>query len=69
MTGVRPVGVPPVPGLSSFHETNVRTYVRLGDRDPGVWFFSLDAANRIAVKLARSLFHLPYHYRADVPGA
>jgi uncharacterized protein len=62
MTGVRPVGVPPVPGLSSFHETNVRTYVRLGDRDPGVWFFSLDAANRIAVKLARSLFHLPYRY-------
>lgn len=62
MTGVRPVGVPPVPGLSSFHETNVRTYVRLGDRDPGVWFFSLDAANGIAVKLARSLFHLPYHY-------
>ncbi len=69
MTGVRPVGVPPVPGLSSFHETNVRTYVRLGDRDPGVWFFSLDAANPIAVKLARSLFHLPYHYRADVLGA
>jgi uncharacterized protein len=62
MTGVRPVGVPPVPGLSSFHETNVRTYVRLGTRDPGVWFFSLDAANRIAVKLARSLFHLPYRY-------
>ncbi len=62
MTGVRPVGVPPVPGLSSFHETNVRTYVRLGNRDPGVWFFSLDAANGIAVKLARSLFHLPYHY-------
>jgi uncharacterized protein YqjF (DUF2071 family) len=62
MSGVRPVGVPPVPGLSRFHETNVRTYVRLGDRDPGVWFFSLDAANPIAVKLARSLFHLPYHF-------
>ena len=59
----RPSGrLPSVPGLSSFHETNVRTYVRLGDRDPGVWFFSLDAANRIAVKLARSLFHLPYRY-------
>ena len=62
MTGVRPVGVPPVRGLSSFHETNVRTYVRLGHRDPGVWFFSLDAANGVAVKLARGLFHLPYHY-------
>ena len=62
MTGVRPVGLPAVAGLSSFHETNVRTYVRLADRDPGVWFFNLEAANSIAVVLARRLFHLPYHY-------
>ena len=62
MTGVRPVGLPAVAGLSNFHETNIRTYVRLADRDPGVWFFSLDAANAIAVRLARGLFHLPYHF-------
>jgi uncharacterized protein len=62
MTGVRPVGLPAIAGLSSFHETNVRTYVRLADRDPGVWFFNLEAANSIAVLLARRLFHLPYHY-------
>jgi uncharacterized protein YqjF (DUF2071 family) len=62
MTGVRPVGLPAVAGLSSFHETNVRTYVRLADRDPGVWFFNLEAANSIAVVLARRLFHLPYHF-------
>ena len=62
MTGVRPVGLPAVAGLSTFHETNVRTYVRLADRDPGVWFFSLEAANAIAVHLARRLFHLPYHF-------
>ena len=62
MTGVRPVGFPSIWGLSSFHETNVRTYVRLANRDPGVWFFSLDAANSIAVRLARRLFHLPYHH-------
>jgi uncharacterized protein YqjF (DUF2071 family) len=62
MTGVRPVGLPPVRGLSSFHETNVRTYVHRAGRDPGVWFFSLDAANRIAVSLARTLYHLPYYY-------
>ncbi len=61
MTGVRPVGVPPVYGLSSFHETNLRTYVRVDDHDPGVWFFSLDAANSLAVRLARTFFHLPYH--------
>ncbi len=62
MTGVRPVGLPPVRGLSSFHETNVRTYVHLAGRDPGVWFFSLDAANPVAVTLARKLFHLPYYH-------
>jgi uncharacterized protein YqjF (DUF2071 family) len=62
MTGVRPVGLPTVAGVSSFHETNVRTYVRLADRDPGVWFFNLEAASAIAVRLARWLFHLPYHY-------
>ena len=61
MTGVRPVGLPAVPGLSNFHETNVRTYVHHRGRDPGVWFFSLDAANSVAVRLARGLFHLPYH--------
>ena len=61
MTGVRPVGLPPVWGLSSFHETNLRTYVRREDRDPGVWFFNLEAANSVAVRLARTLFHLPYH--------
>jgi uncharacterized protein YqjF (DUF2071 family) len=62
MTGVRPVGLPPVWGLSSFHEVNVRTYVHRGGRDPGVWFFSLDAANRAAVVLARALWKLPYHF-------
>jgi uncharacterized protein YqjF (DUF2071 family) len=73
MTGVRPVGLPAIPGLSSFHETNVRTYVHRDGRDPGVWFFSLDAANAPAVAVARTAFHLPYHHarmRLDVePGA
>lgn len=59
MTNVRPRLTPPVPGLSAFPELNVRTYVTR-DGKPGVWFFSLDAANRIAVALARSLFRLPY---------
>jgi uncharacterized protein YqjF (DUF2071 family) len=62
MTGVRPVWAPAVPGLSSFHETNLRTYVHHAGRDPGVWFFSLDAANPVAVALARTFFHLPYYY-------
>jgi uncharacterized protein len=62
MTGVRPVGLPAFPGLSSFHEVNVRTYVHLEGRDPGVWFLSLDASNLVAVLLARSTYHLPYRF-------
>ena len=62
MKGVRPVYLPAVPGLSNFHETNIRTYVHIAGRDPGVWFFSLDAANSFAVRLARAWFKLPYHF-------
>ena len=62
MTGVRPTFLPAVRGLSSFHEVNVRTYVRGPDGTHGVWFFSLDAANAVAVKIARWTFRLPYHF-------
>ncbi len=62
MRGVRPAGLPPFAPLSNFHETNVRTYVHREGKDPGVWFFSLDAASRIAVWLARAWFKLPYHF-------
>jgi uncharacterized protein YqjF (DUF2071 family) len=61
MSGVRPRGAPSVPGFSSFPELNVRTYV-VRDGKPGVWFFSLDAASRLAVWGARRGFHLPYFY-------
>jgi uncharacterized protein YqjF (DUF2071 family) len=54
-----PPYLPPVPGLSSMHELNVRTYVHL-DGVPGVWFFSLDANSSVAVMTARAFFHLPY---------
>ena len=66
MEDVSPRGLPAVPYLSAFPEVNVRTYVRHGDRD-GVWFFSLDAARRLAVEGARSGFHLPYfHARMSI---
>lgn len=64
MTNVAPRGVPALPWLSAFPELNVRTYVRLGGK-PGVYFFSLDATNPLAVWTARTLFHLPY-YTADM---
>ncbi len=59
MSRVTPRCCPPIPKLSRFLELNVRTYVSL-DGKPGVWFFSLDAANRIAVRVARATFNLPY---------
>jgi hypothetical protein len=59
MTNTRPRFVPPMPGVSSFAELNVRTYVTVGGK-AGVWFFSLDAASRLAVRGARWSFCLPY---------
>jgi len=59
MTGVAPRGVPAIPWMSAFPELNVRTYVKVDDK-PGVWFFSLDATNAVAVRVARMAFHLPY---------
>jgi uncharacterized protein YqjF (DUF2071 family) len=56
MSGVRPRYVPlPL----AFPELNVRTYVRTPGRS-GVWFFSLDATNWLAVRVARRL-GLPYY--------
>ena len=71
VTGARPVFLPPLPGVSRFVEVNVRTYVHDRGRDPGVWFFSLDASSRVAVYVARALYHLAYRFakmRADVRG-
>ena len=56
-------GVPPIPGARSFPDLNLRTYVR--DRytgTPGVYFFSLDSSNLLAVVAAHVFFHLPYHW-------
>lgn len=61
MQGIRPRGLPPVPGISSFLEMNVRTYVHDDEGRPGVWFYSLDANQTLAVTIARRFFHLPYH--------
>jgi uncharacterized protein YqjF (DUF2071 family) len=63
MRDVHPRGLWSVGGLSHFLELNVRTYVRAEEHGivkPGVYFFSLDAANPIAVALARKFFRLPY---------
>jgi uncharacterized protein YqjF (DUF2071 family) len=59
MRNVGPRGVPPLPWLSAFPELNVRTYVTAGGK-PGVYFFSLDAGNALAVHTARLWLNLPY---------
>jgi uncharacterized protein YqjF (DUF2071 family) len=59
MEDVRPRFLPGVPWLSNFPELNLRTYVTHGGK-PGLWFFSLDAHNPVAVRLARATFGLPY---------
>jgi uncharacterized protein YqjF (DUF2071 family) len=61
MSGVRARGLPALPRLSRFPELNVRTYVSL-DGEPGVYFFSLDAANLPAVWAARRFYRLPYYH-------
>ena len=62
MRRVRPVYLPSVPGISFFLEVNVRTYVYDENGTPGVWFYSLDANQWLAVKIARSLYKLPYFH-------
>jgi uncharacterized protein YqjF (DUF2071 family) len=64
MEGVRLRAAPPVPTAHAFPEINVRTYVRGAGR-AGVWFFSLDAQSRLAVRGARFLLNLPY-FDADM---
>ena len=62
MERVRPVFLPPLPWLSWFHELNLRTYVYDENGNPGVWFFSLDCNQPIAVETARKFFSLPYQH-------
>jgi uncharacterized protein YqjF (DUF2071 family) len=57
MSGVRPRCWP---GGMAFPELNVRTYVKSRGRS-GVWFFSLDATSRLAVRAARISYGLPYY--------
>ena len=60
---VRPAWLPFLPGVSDLTEVNLRTYVRCGGRT-GVWFLSMHADNRWAVRLAKLLTPLPYYHTA-----
>lgn len=62
MRNIRPRFLPAVPGISNFMEMNLRTYVYDRAGVPGVWFYSLDANQPLAVAIARRFFHLPYEH-------
>jgi uncharacterized protein YqjF (DUF2071 family) len=64
VTGLRLRGTLPLPVLSHFAETNVRTYTTVDER-PGIYFLSLDAASALAVAAARATYGLPY-FRAHM---
>jgi hypothetical protein len=71
---LRPSGVPPLPGLSFFPQVNLRTYVtmqgRSGPSKPGLYYFSVDAANLSAVWFARIFFRMQFwHSAIQIGGA
>lgn len=59
MADVRAPGAPALPGLSTFPEINVRTYVRAPDGSDGLWFLTLEAS-RAAMMTARPLIGIAY---------
>lgn len=52
----------PVPVLSRFPETNVRTYVRGPDGKDGLWFLSLEADSLLTVVGASCGYGVPYRW-------
>jgi len=64
MRNIRPWWSPCLPWFSNFLELNVRTYVHDALGQPGVWFYSLDCDQPVAVWGARKFYHLPYRHAA-----
>jgi len=62
MRGIRPRFLPAVGSISNFLELNLRTYVHDDHGRAGVWFYSLECNQPLAVKIARRAFHLPYQH-------
>ena len=63
-------GAPAMPLLSSFAQTNLRTYVRGPGDVPGVWFFAVDAGRLWITAGARVLLGAPYFLaREDIAAA
>ena len=54
--------LPPLPVLSTFPETNVRTYVLGPAGSDGLWFFSLEAESLPTVIAASAVYGVPYRW-------
>lgn len=60
MERIRFPGLPPFGPLSTFPETNVRTYIVEPSGRRGVWFFSLDITRLATALVARASYRVPY---------
>ena len=64
MRRIRVPGLPAFGPLSSFPETNLRTYIVDPAGRRGVWFFSLDITRLVPALVARVSYRLPYCWSA-----
>src|SRR3954447_5195299 len=60
MAGLRPTAVPISPRITTFPETNLRTYVRGPKGRDGIWFLSLEVGSA-GMLAARYAVGAPYH--------
>lgn len=60
MRRIRVPGLPPLGPLSTFPETNIRTYLVDERGRRGVWFASLDITRLLPTLVARVSYRLPY---------
>lgn len=58
--GFRVPGLPALPLVSQFPETNLRTYVRAPNGAEGLWFLSIEVASLLMVVGARLPLGVPY---------
>ncbi len=64
MRRIRLPGLPSFGPLSTFPETNIRTYIVDAAGRRGVWFASLDVTRLIPALVAKATYRLPYAWAA-----
>lgn len=59
MDKVRPRGLPALSFISTFHEINIRTYIKR-DGQPGVYFINMEGEKHLSVRVAKLISGMPY---------